>query len=71
MPHHACDGAAPQRRTKLERICIPLLVSTDSGWNCTPSMGRLRWRTPMMIPSAVDAVTSSTWGQVCGSMTSE
>jgi hypothetical protein len=50
---------------------MPLPVSTDSGWNCTPSMGRLRWRTPMMIQSAVVAVTSSTWGQVAGSMTSE
>ena len=30
-------------------------VSIDSGWNCTPSMGSVLWRSPMTIPSVVQA----------------
>jgi hypothetical protein len=48
----------------------------DSGWNCTPSSGvavpaSSRWRTPMISPSSLRDVISSTAGQVASSMTSE
>ena len=33
-------------------------VSTDSGWNCTPSTGSSRWRTAITSPSADVADTS-------------
>src|ERR1035437_3710574 len=33
---------------KLRIIWRPPSVKTLSGWNCTTSMGRLRWRRPMM-----------------------
>ena len=42
----------------------PLAVSTDSGWNCTPSIACSRWRSPMIVPSSVSAVISSTAGSV-------
>ena len=44
---------------------------TDSGWNWTPSRGRERWRTPMMMPDSVLAETSSSSGMVAGSIVSE
>ncbi len=31
---------------------LPWSVRTDSGWNCTPSMGRVLWRRPMMVPGS-------------------
>ncbi len=37
-------------------------VSTDSGWNCTPSTGSVRWRTPITSPSSACADTSSSSG---------
>ncbi len=40
----------------------PSGVSTDSGWNCTPSTGSSRWRTPITSPSSLVAVTSSASG---------
>ncbi len=49
----------------------PLGVRIDSGWNWTPSTARVRWRRPMITPSAVSAVTSSASGTVAGSTTSE
>ena len=30
--------------------CLPRSVSTDSGWNCTPSAGSSRWRMPITTP---------------------
>ena len=36
----------------------PLAVRTLSGWNWTPSTSSWRWRTPMIVPSAVVAVTT-------------
>ena len=56
---------------KLFNKAWPCSVRMDSGWNCTPSMGRLRWRTPMISPSSVQAVTSNSVGQVLGSIASE
>ena len=40
----------------------PSGVSTLSGWNCTPSIGSSRWRTPITSPSAVWEVTTSPSG---------
>ena len=40
----------------------PCGVSTDSGWNCTPCVGSVRWRTPITSPSGVCAVTTSSSG---------
>ena len=36
----------------------PTGVSTDSGWNCTPSTRSSRWRTAITSPSAAVAETS-------------
>ena len=33
-----------QASRKLLSSCLPSPVSTDSGWNCTPSAGSSRWR---------------------------
>jgi hypothetical protein len=49
----------------------PSGVSTLSGWNCTPSSGSVLWRTPMISPRSVCAVSSSTSGSVSGSAQSE
>ncbi len=49
----------------------PLGVRNDSGWNWTPSTFSVRWRRPMITPSGVVAVTSSTSGTVAGSTTRE
>ena len=56
---------------KLFNKAWPCSVRMDSGWNCTPWMGRLRWRTPMISPSSVQAVTSNSAGQLLRSMASE
>ena len=53
----------------------PCSVRIDSGWNCTPSMrtscAKPVWRTPMISPSSVQAVSASSFGQVARSMASE
>ena len=67
--HRSC--ALPQVFRKLPMSTGPSGVSTLSGWNCTPSIGSVRWRTPMISPSAVRAVTSSTAGMLAGSAISE
>src|SRR5206468_5639711 len=59
------------RRRKFLRSALPSRVSTDSGWNCTPSVGWRLWRSPMMTPSSVLAETSSSAGTLPGSTTSE
>src|SRR5262249_663241 len=41
---------------------LPTGVRTDSGWNCTPSIGSSRWRTAITSPSAAVAETSSESG---------
>ena len=41
-------------------------MSTDSGWNCTPSTGRVRCLIAMMTPDAVRPVTSQSAGTVDG-----
>ena len=55
---------------KFASSSLPIGVSTDSGWNCTPSAGSSRWRTPMTTSSWV-ALTSSESGIASGSATSE
>ena len=52
-------------------ILCPCSVSRASGWNCTPSTGRLRWRRPMISPSSDCAVTSRQAGRLARSTTSE
>src|SRR6185295_12298825 len=54
---------------KLAKRCLPCGVSTDSGWNWTPSAGSSLWRTPMTTSPAV-ALNSSASGR-SGSATSE
>src|SRR5205085_11040624 len=49
----------PQREMKFLSKAWPCSVNMDSGWNCTPSTGSEAWRTPMISPSSVHAVTSS------------
>src|ERR1035441_7821422 len=51
---------AHHRSRKLRIICFPPSVRTLSGWNCTPSMGRVRWRSPIMTePPAFPAPLAS------------
>src|SRR5262249_59145771 len=50
--------AFPSR--KFCSILCPCSVSSSSGWNCTPSTARPRWRSPIISPSSVCAVTA-TW----------
>src|SRR6266852_1084449 len=56
---------------KFFRSCLPSTVRIDSGWNCTPSTGRRRWRRPMISPSSATAVTSSASGTVSRRTASE
>src|SRR5581483_3421607 len=44
---------------KLRASAGPSGVSTDSGWNCTPTTGSSRWRTAITSPSSAYAVGSS------------
>src|SRR5690606_32933285 len=67
--HYCCSR-------KFFRSRCPCSVRIDSGWNCTPSMGKVLWRTPMissMLPSSfsVQAVTSRQSGRLSCSITSE
>jgi hypothetical protein len=52
-------------------ISCPCSVSSASGWNCTPSTGKLRWRRPMISPSSDWAVTVRHSGSEARSTTSE
>ena len=54
---------------KFARMSLPCGVSTDSGWNWTPSAGSSRWRTPITTSPYV-ALSSSSSGS-SGSATSE
>src|SRR5262249_38974805 len=49
-------------RRKFARSVRPSGVRTLSGWNCTPSIGRERWRIPMISPVSERAVASSSGG---------
>ena len=52
-------------------IRYPYSVSTDSGWNCTPTTGCVRCTTAMISPSSAVAVTRSSGGSEAGAITSE
>ena len=52
-------SAGSQMLRKFRSSWKPASVSTDSGWNCTPSTLSFRWRRPMIVPSAVSAEISS------------
>ena len=54
---------------KLRSRALPCSVSTDSGWNCTPSAGSSRWRSPITT-SPANAERSRQSGR-SGSTTSE
>jgi len=61
-----CAGKVDASTSHLQEFlirCLPSCVSTLSGWNCTPSTGCLRWRSPMMMPSSVRAVISNSRGR--------
>ena len=63
---------SPAWRRKLASRCGPCGVSTDSGWNWTPSSGSDTWRMPMITRStSLIAVTRSSGGSVAGSIASE
>ncbi|GIT75863.1 MAG: hypothetical protein Ct9H300mP31_03940 [Acidimicrobiaceae bacterium] len=55
------SGQETRVRKLASRSC-PLAVKIDSGWNCTPSTSRSRWRSPMTRPSSLVAVISSSSG---------
>ena len=38
--------------SQLASIRWPPWVSTDSGWNCTPSIGNVRWRIAITTPDS-------------------
>ena len=60
----------PRSSRKLAMRAAPDSVSTLSGWNCTPSTARLRWRSPMTSPASFQALRSSR-GESSGSTISE
>src|SRR5215203_3885003 len=45
------NGPLNHASRKLRSRSRPCGVSTDSGWNCTPSIGSSRWRTAITSPS--------------------
>src|SRR5205807_854029 len=56
---------------KFFSMAWPCSVSSASGWNCTPSSGRARWRSPMISPSSDSALTARQPGSDWRSTTSE
>src|SRR4029078_7694109 len=58
------DHKRPAR--KLRASAAPSGVSTDSGWNCTPTTGSVRWRTAITSPSSAYAVGSGSSGRPGG-----
>jgi hypothetical protein len=61
----------PARSRKLASSSWPHSVAMDSGWNCTPWIGRVLCCTPMISPSSVQAVTSRTCGRSPSAPTGE
>ena len=60
----AQEGGLDHPSRKLPQRWGPSGVSTDSGWNCTPSTRSVRWRTAITSPSSVVAEISSSSGTV-------
>lgn len=75
QPRHRQDGGPSLHERVISRKfpnrCLPSVVRMDSGWNCTPSTSISRWRRPMISPSSVQALISSTAGNDARSTTSE
>src|ERR1044071_144530 len=67
--HEPLPVSFPSR--KFCSILCPCSVSSASGWNCTPSTARPRWRSPMISPSSDCAVTARQAGRLSRSTTSE
>ena len=59
-PERPLDHSLPSR--KFRASAGPSGVSTDSGWNWTPTAGSSRCRTAITSPSSANAVGSSTSG---------
>src|SRR5262249_38489786 len=59
----AARRLTPARSRKLPSSSWPCSVAIDSGWNCTPCTGRVRCWKPMISPSSVQAVISSSAGK--------
>src|SRR5262249_39176908 len=68
--HHATKAVRVSSR-KFRRSALPWPVRIDSGWNCTPSTGKRRWRSPMISPSSARAEISSSEGKPSVSTTRE
>src|SRR5690606_16000154 len=71
--HHAAFLPL-KSRAMLRKFCsraCPFSEAMLSGWNCTPWIGRVLCCMPMIRPSSVVAVTSSTSGSVSALTTSE
>ena len=66
-------NSSPQGRCarKLDSRAWPCSLRMLSGWNCTPSTSSVAWRTPMISPSSVQAVTVKLAGQLVRSIASE
>ena len=58
-------------RRKLRSRSLPAVVMMLSGWNCTPSRGRVLWRRPITTPSSVQAETRRQSGTESRATTSE
>ena len=54
---HAMGQAWPSRSSTLARICCPPGVSTDSGWNCTPTC----FAALSLIAIAIPSIAAWTW----------
>src|SRR5439155_12236369 len=61
---HPLQGLLDHRARKFCAISRPSGVSTDSGWNWTPSTGSSRCLTPITSPSSAVAEISSSSGIV-------
>src|SRR5205823_6321270 len=59
--HDCLNHSRPS--TKFRPSAGPSGVSTDSGWNCTPTIGSSRWRTAITSPSSAYAVGSRSSGK--------
>src|SRR5690606_18591304 len=67
----AAHAATCARSRKFFSMAWPCSEAMLSGWNCTPSIGRSRCLSPMIIPPSSQAVTSRQSGSVSRSTISE
>ena len=72
--HGALDRFAQHQALtsrKLRSSVCPSGVRMDSGWNCTPKTGSVRWRSAMTMPSRVRALTRRSRGSPRSATTRE